>query len=117
MGNKNKITLATIRIQCQLRRMFAITRVDLVRQAHAAGVMVAIRGTVQGKSGWYQDFDGTWWEVVAQHRWQTYKFQRSKELQNVPVLVAGENVKIGDSGVYNEFVGGIDNSTTCEWIC
>lgn len=126
--HKNKITVATIRIQRQLRRMFAITRVDLVRQAHDAGVMVAIRGTVQGKSGWYQDFDGqvyffavdldgTWWEVVAQHRWTTYKLQRSKELQNVPVLVAGANIKIGDSGVYDEFVGNLHDSKKREWIC
>merc|ERR1719480_687600 len=53
---------------------------DMVKSAQQAGVMVAIRGTSQGRSGWYQDFDGTvyffavdaegtWWQVVDQAEW------------------------------------------------
>lgn len=129
---KNLTTAASTLMQRQVRRYLAGNRVELVRQAREAGVMVAVRSTVQGKSGWYQDFDsqvyffavdidGTWWEVVSEKRWSTYKLARSKELQNVPVLVAwANNGELGSGGLYYEHK--MDGSTEGagaphQWTC
>jgi len=111
----NTATGSSILLQRQIRRFLATKRVELVRQAREAGVMVAVKGTIQGKSGWYQDFDsqvyffavdvdGVWWEVVSEERWRTYKFERSKELENVPVLVSwSKNPEFGSGGDVNHF--------------
>merc|ERR1719231_2206679 len=69
-----------------------------------------MKGTTQGKSGWYQDFDGqtyffavdtkgVWWQVMKPEQWQA----RSDELENVPVLVVAEGQKLGEPGKYREF--------------
>jgi len=129
--SKNTITTASILMQRQLRRFLASKRVELVRQAREAGVMVAVKGTVQGKSGWYQDFDsqvyffavdveGVWWEVVSEARWASYKFERSKELENVPVLVSwSNNPQLGAGGLYYEHMmdGSPSEGAPHQWIC
>eukprot|EP00941_MAST-03F_sp_MAST-3F-sp1_P002655 g2655.t1 len=83
-----------------------------MKSAKEAGVMVAMKGTDQGKSGWYQDFDGqqyffavdnsgVWWQVLSRSEWE----KRSEDLQGVPVLVAHDSKKFGMSGKYQEFGG------------
>ena len=43
---------------------------ERTRQAKLAGVMIAVRGTVQGKTGWYCDYDGhCFFFNVAQAGW------------------------------------------------
>lgn len=127
----NTATGSSILLQRQIRRFLATKRVELVRQAREAGVMVAVKGTIQGKSGWYQDFDsqvyffavdvdGVWWEVVSEERWRTYKFERSKELENVPVLVSwSKNPEFGSGGLYYEQMmdGSHNDSPPHQWMC
>jgi hypothetical protein len=97
-------------IQSKVRQMLAKSWVKMLRQAQQAGVMVAINGTVQGKSGWYQDFDGTkyyfavdqngiWWQVVTVDEWANH----GEELDEIPVLVCEDGVKKGENGKFREF--------------
>lgn len=97
-------------IQSKVRQYLAKSWVKMLRQAQQAGVMVAIRGTIQGKSGWYQDFDGTtyffavdksgvWWQVVTQDEWETNR----DELEDIPVLVCEKGVKKGEAGKFREY--------------
>jgi len=127
----NTTTAAAILMQKHIRKHLATKRVELVRQAREAGVMVAVRGTVQGKSGWYQDFDsqvyffavdgdGVWWEVVSEDQWRTYQFERSKELENVPVLVSwSKNAQLGSGGLYFENLmdGSHSDGPPHQWMC
>lgn len=97
-------------LQSVIRGFVARRHVKRMKQAKEAGVMVAMKGTTQGKSGWYQDFDGqtyffavdtkgVWWQVMKPEQWQA----RSDELENVPVLVVAEGQKLGEPGKYREF--------------
>jgi len=102
--------LAARVIQTKIRQFLAKGWVKMLRQAQQAGVMVAIQGTTQGKSGWYQDFDGTryffavdpegvWWQIVTQDEWNN----RGDELDDIPVLVCEKGVKKGDPGKFQEY--------------
>ena len=97
-------------IQTKVRQYLAKGWVKMLRQAQQAGVMVAIQGTTQGKSGWYQDFDGTkyffavdpngvWWQIVTQDEWKNH----GEELEDIPVLVCEPGVKKGDPGKFREY--------------
>lgn len=97
-------------IQSKVRQYLAKGWVKMLRQAQQAGVMVAIQGTMQGKSGWYQDFDGTkyffavdpngvWWQIVTQDEWQDH----GEELDDIPVLVCEGGVKKGEPGKFREY--------------
>jgi hypothetical protein len=77
-----KVQQSAVRIQTVFRGHLARLSAAVIQQAREAGVMVAINGTVQGRSGWYQDFDqqvyffavdatGVWWEVVAEKTWKS----------------------------------------------
>lgn len=102
-----------VHIQRMFRGHLARRSAAVIQQAREAGVMVAINGTVQGQSGWYQDFDqqvyyfavdeqGVWWEVVVEKTWETYRTARSEELQPVPILIVKHGTKVGESGKYAE---------------
>lgn len=102
---------SAVRIQSVFRGHLARVSAAVIQQAREAGVMVAINGTVQGQSGWYQDFDqqvyffavdtdAVWWEVVSQSAWKTYRDVRSDELQPVPILIVKRGTKLGESGKY-----------------
>ena len=97
-------------IQTKVRQYLAKGWVKMLRQAQQAGVMVAIQGTLQGKSGWYQDFDGTkyffavdpqgvWWQIVTQDEWKDH----GEELDDIPVLVCEGGVKKGEPGKFREY--------------
>lgn len=97
-------------IQTKVRQYLAKGWVKMLRQAQQAGVMVAIQGTVQGKSGWYQDFDGTkyffavdpngvWWQIVTQDEWANH----GEELEDIPVLVCEKGVVKGQPGKFREY--------------
>eukprot|EP00750_Incisomonas_marina_P017016 INCI19751.1.p1 GENE.INCI19751.1~~INCI19751.1.p1 ORF type:complete len:305 (+),score=54.50 INCI19751.1:435-1349(+) len=97
-------------IQTKVRQYLAKGWVKMLRQAQQAGVMVAIQGTTQGKSGWYQDFDGTkyffavdaagvWWQIVTQEEWKDH----GEELDDIPVLVCENGVKKGEPGKFREY--------------
>jgi hypothetical protein len=97
-------------IQTKVRQYLAKGWVKMLRQAQQAGVMVAVQGTVQGKSGWYQDFDGTkyffavdpkgvWWQIVTQDEWKDH----GEELDDIPVLVCEVDVKKGEPGKFREY--------------
>ena len=92
-------------MQSVFRGHLARMSAAVVQQAREAGVMVAINGTVQGQSGWYQDFDeqvyyfavdseGVWWEVVEDKTWKTYRDARSDELMSVPLLIVKRGTKV-----------------------
>jgi len=104
-------TLAAVRIQRLVRGHLCRRYVDMVKSAQQAGVMVAIRGTSQGRSGWYQDFDGTvyffavdaegtWWQVVDQAEWT----ERREDLEGIAVLVCQKGTKKGGKdGKFKEY--------------
>jgi len=82
-----------------------------MRQARDAGVMVAMKGTVQGRSGYYQDFDGEiyffaidkrgcWWQVVRANTWRE---EQDGALEGVAALVPVNDIKIGSEGYYEEY--------------
>lgn len=111
MKKKMAPTLAAVRIQRLVRGHLCRRYVDMVKSAQQAGVMVAIRGTSQGRSGWYQDFDGTvyffavdaegtWWQVVDQAEWA----ERREDLEGIAVLVCQKGTKKGGKdGKFKEF--------------
>jgi len=95
-------TLAAKNVQRVIRGFLCRRYVEMVKSAQQAGVMVAIRGTSQGRSGWYQDFDGTvyffavdeegtWWQVVDDAEW----VERQDELEGIPILVCQKGTKKG----------------------
>lgn len=97
-------------IQTKVRQFLAKGWVQMLRQAQQAGVMVAIQGTTQGKSGWYQDFDGTryffavdpqgvWWQIVTPEEWENH----GEELDDIPVLVCEKGVTKGQPGKHREY--------------
>merc|ERR1712150_125529 len=104
-------TWAATKIQRIIRGWLCRRYVDMVKSAQQAGVMVAIRGTSQGRSGWYQDFDGTvyffavdaegtWWQVVNQEEWA----ERQDDLEGIPVLVCQKGTKKGGKdGKFKEY--------------
>lgn len=98
-------TWAAKKMQRIIRGHLCRKYVEMVKSAQQAGVMVAIKGTKQGKSGTYQDFDGTiyffavdaegtWWQVVEQSEWN----ERQEDLENIPVLVCQKGTKLQDLG-------------------
>lgn len=104
-------TMAVKTIQRVVRGHLCRRYVDMVKSAQQAGVMVAIRGTSQGRSGWYQDFDGTvyffavdaegtWWQVVDQAEWT----DRREDLEGIAVLVCQKGTKKGGKdGKFKEY--------------
>lgn len=97
-------------IQTKFRQYQAKKWIKKLKQAQQAGVMVAIQGTEQGKSGWYQDFDGTtyffavdpngtWWQIVTQEEWHNH----GEELDDIPVLVCEKGVEKGQPGKFREY--------------
>jgi len=83
-----------------------------MKLAREAGVMVACKGTIQGQSGYYMDYDGkvyyfgvdkyeTWWQIVKPNDFE--KNKRQFELDNTPVLVADPLTKAGHPGFYREY--------------
>lgn len=108
---KMTTTWAAMKIQRIVRGHLCRRYVDMVKSAQQAGVMVAIKGTSQGRSGWYQDFDGTiyffavdadgtWWQVVEQAEWA----ERQDDLEGIPVLVCQKGTKKGGpDGKFKEF--------------
>jgi len=79
--NSRKKNTAVSLLQATIRGFVARRHVKRMKQAKEAGVMVAMKGTLQGKSGWYQDFDGqtyffavdpkgVWWQVMKAEQWQ-----------------------------------------------
>jgi hypothetical protein len=101
---------ATLTLQRVMRGFVSRRHTERRKKAKEAGVMVAMRGTTQGKSGWYMDFDGQmyffavdpngeWWQVVSRDDWE----ERQDELDGVLVLVPHEKTKLGQAGKYREF--------------
>ena len=55
-----KFTAGVVKLQARMRSWCGRRDAwrERTRQAKLAGVMIAVRGTVQGKTGWYCDYDG-----------------------------------------------------------
>merc|ERR1712151_32492 len=109
--SKMQTKWAAVKIQRVIRGHLSRRYVDMVKSAQQAGVMVAIKGTTQGRSGWYQDFDGTvyffavdgdgtWWQVVEQEEWA----ERQEDLEGIAVLVCQKGTKKGGmDGKFKEY--------------
>jgi len=108
LKRRKHLHCATV-VQAIIRGFIARRVTKRMLQAKEAGVMVAMKGTRQGRSGWYQDFDGqkyyfavdahgTWWQVMKPSKWETLK----ETLNGVSVLVAREDTKMGTAGYYFE---------------
>jgi len=107
---RRKYQKSLLTLQACIRGFVARRVTKRMLQAKEAGVMVAMKGTRQGRSGWYQDFDGqkyffavdaqgTWWQVMKEAKWKATK----DTLSGVAVLVAKSDTKMGTAGSYFEF--------------
>lgn len=116
-------------VQSSVRRFLAKVRYKRMKLAKESGVMIAMSGTTQGKSGRYQDFDGqvyffavtadgAWWQVVSREKWNACK---ETTLDDTHVLVPANGTALGSDGDYFAYDPTLDRAKQSEqprrWLC